>query len=256
MQPNCFLRSLATLLMVFGISAPAIGQSGGEAEFNAGAQAYADGDKEAAVAAWEEAAAEGNVGAAWVLGNIYEVGDGVAQSDGEAVHYYRLAAEAGHPGAQTRLGLYNKYGSDNADLERNDEKALEWFEAAALQRYAEAQYQLALMYREGRGVTASPSESRRWLLLAANKRHVPSLLTLSEIYFDGLGVEPDPAKGWMYLTLANNHVDPTYAVAVNEMTQKYANWTREFRQQDARAEGEQMAAQWEREQTNPAPPAN
>ncbi|WP_275967705.1 MULTISPECIES: tetratricopeptide repeat protein [unclassified Gammaproteobacteria] len=42
-------------------------------------------------------------GAQFILGMMYEHGKGVDPDDKEAVKWYRMAAEQGHPGAQKNL---------------------------------------------------------------------------------------------------------------------------------------------------------
>lgn len=65
---------------------------------------------------------------AYILGWMYNNGEGVAKDLRAAVRYYRLAAEAGMPNAQNILGVTYQYGyGTNQDYDA----ALSWYKAAA-----------------------------------------------------------------------------------------------------------------------------
>jgi len=240
--------SVIAVLAALGFAAPVAAQvtspPEGAGPYTDGIVAFQDGDKEAAVQHFREAAAQGHVGAAWLLGVLYEAGNDVPQSDVEAIRYYSQAAEAGHPGAQVRLGLYYKRGNKEADLDRDFNQALKLFEAGAMKRDGESQYQLALMYRDGLGVTPNQIETLRWLILAANKRHALTMLELSDIYFDGRGVEKDPEKGWMYLFLANDLADPSNRDLIGKVYDKRIDIGYKQGKDEEIAKGKAMVEQW------------
>ena len=58
----------------------------------------------AAVGGWRAAADQGHAEAQYNLGNMFEQGRGVAQSDVEAARWWQKAADQGHAGAQYNLG--------------------------------------------------------------------------------------------------------------------------------------------------------
>ncbi len=77
------------------------------ADFQAGVDAYNQGDYATAVKEWRPLAEQGDAFAQSNLGVMYERGQGVPQDFGEAVRWYRLAAEQGDAGGQFKLsGLY------------------------------------------------------------------------------------------------------------------------------------------------------
>jgi len=74
-----------------------------------------------------------NEGRGWAqsdLGSLYEDGLVLPRDYGEAVYWYRTAAEKGYPGAQTNLGLMYARGRGVANSRRT---AVEWFQRAAKQ---------------------------------------------------------------------------------------------------------------------------
>ncbi len=74
-----------------------------------------------------------NEGRGWAqsdLGSLYEDGLVLPRDYGEAVYWYRTAAEKGYPGAQTNLGLMYARGRGVASSRKT---AIEWFQRAAKQ---------------------------------------------------------------------------------------------------------------------------
>ena len=76
----------------------------------------------------------------------------------------RKAAEQGDTGAQYNLGyIYDK----GEGVPENDREAVKWFRKAAEQGHAEAQYSLGLMYANGHGVGKDYVKAYAWANLAA-----------------------------------------------------------------------------------------
>jgi cell division septation protein DedD len=75
------------------------------ASVQAGAQKWRAGDWSGAVAEWQEPAARGEPDALFNMGQAYRLGRGVPLNSATAIDYYRRAAEKGHVGATTNLGI-------------------------------------------------------------------------------------------------------------------------------------------------------
>ena len=88
----------------------------------------------------------------------------MAQYYGEAVGWYRLAAEQGDARAQYGLGSAYYEGRGVA---QDYGEAVRWFRAAAEQGDAGARYGLGSAYYEGRGVGQDYIFAHMWLNLAA-----------------------------------------------------------------------------------------
>jgi len=73
-------------------------------ELEANAQATSTSGEDVSTKKYREAAERGDAEAQFYLGEAYEVGDGVEQSDVDAVKWWKLAAEQGHGAAQYQLG--------------------------------------------------------------------------------------------------------------------------------------------------------
>jgi len=89
-------------------------------------------------------------------------------------------AEQGSMLAQ--LALAKHYLSTN----ENTEEAEDWYHKAAGQGNAEAQYQLGVMYLEGKGVMENSDKALEWISIAASQRH-PEAVKVYEyiLYNDG-----------------------------------------------------------------------
>ena len=98
------------------------------------------------------AADQGQAGAAFNLGVIYDYGQGVLKDRTKAIKYYTVAALAAHQGnsyAQTNLGHIYLRGEGAA---KDYGKAWKFYKLAADQGDAEGQYRISQMLMLGMGV--------------------------------------------------------------------------------------------------------
>lgn len=109
---------------------------------------------------------KGDADAQYQAGRRYAEGEGVAQSDEEALRWWRLAAEQEHVGAQYDIGIsyLNGYG-----VAKDEAEAAKWFRLAAEQGYAEAQYNLGTMLFIGEGVPQDHVSGYAWMLTAESQ---------------------------------------------------------------------------------------
>ena len=70
-------------------------------------------------------AESGDINSQVILANKYFNGEGLKQDKKEALKWYKLAAEKGHAGAQTTMGLF--YSGAWGLIEPNMEVALQYF---------------------------------------------------------------------------------------------------------------------------------
>jgi TPR repeat protein len=105
---------------------------------------------------------------AYAKGQQYQRGDGVMMDPGQALTWYRKAADGGYPQAEYALGLMTKAGQG---IVRDEKAAVEWFRRAAEHGLAEAQVRLGEELLNG-AVTADGKpdkvEALKWLLLGAH----------------------------------------------------------------------------------------
>ena len=129
------------------------------ADIGKGLAAYERGDYATALLEWRPLAEQGDAGAQYNLGVMYDKGRGVVQDYGQAVKWYHRAAEQGDADAQTNLG--RMYGTGRG-VPQNYGQAVEWYRLAADQGYAMAQYNLGVMYGNGRGVVQNYVTAHMW----------------------------------------------------------------------------------------------
>ena len=103
---------------------------------------------------------------AFETGLNYYNGIGVGKDFGEAVKWFRKAAERDYAPAQFFLGLsyYSGHG-----MPKNDGEAVKWYYKAAEQNYAPAQFGLGVCYEEGQGVPKNNGEAVKWYYKAAEQ---------------------------------------------------------------------------------------
>lgn len=155
---------------------------------------------------WYKRAAEaGSANAQFFLGRMYETGQNRKRDPAAATTWYRKAAEQGHRLAQYRLGQMHFSGTGIA---QSYTEAANWFEKAAGQGLREAQHDLGYLYDRGFGVAKSPRVASGWYLRAAEQGLGPAQYNLGALLAgDGRsgGVAVDLAEAWMWLSLAGRN---------------------------------------------------
>ncbi|MEE9301495.1 MAG: SPOR domain-containing protein [Alphaproteobacteria bacterium] len=106
----------------------------------------------------------GDVGAQVALGQVYEMGLGVAPDYERAIHWYRRASDAGDMFAPFFLAELHHRG---IGVPKNEERAARWYRIAALRGNAAAQANLAFLYERGIGVSRDYKEATLWYERAA-----------------------------------------------------------------------------------------
>lgn len=120
-MPKRTLASLILVVMMTTVAASAETLEKAEA-------AYWRGDYALALRLMQPIADQGDIQAQYLIGFMYEKGQGVAQDYSEAAKWYILASEGGHSYAQNNLGVFYKYGRGIA---KDLVQAYKWFDLAA-----------------------------------------------------------------------------------------------------------------------------
>ena len=76
------------------------------------------------------------------------------------------------------------------------------------QGYADAQFNLGVMYDEGRGVPQDDAEAVKWYRKAAEQGDAGAQYNLGVMYGNGLGVPQDYAQAHMWYNLAASRFPP------------------------------------------------
>ena len=102
-----------------------------------------------------------------------------------AFGFYNMAAKQGCATAQYRIGLMY---SDGLGVPQSDQIAFKWYFQAAEQGDSDAQCMLGWVYKEGLGVDKSYEEAVRWYCRAAEQDDSDAQFRLGLMYEEGLGV--------------------------------------------------------------------
>ena len=161
-----------------------------DAIFQKGLTAYKNNDYAAAIAEWEPIAQKGYGGAAYKLGKIYQLGQGVPQDYGKAMKWFERAGK-GRYGAKNKfwrgaafytLGLMYLKGEG---VPKNQEKAHSMFLKSAQKGEGTwqglAMYNLGLMYLNGEGgVKKKANTARYWFKESARNGNKEAQQALKE----------------------------------------------------------------------------
>lgn len=96
----------------------------------------------------------------------------------------------------------------NALEEGRYEKAAALFQRLAPEGDQRAQYVIAVLYLEGRGVERDPERAARWIQRSAKNGFIPSQALLGRLYLLGQGVERDEAEAVRWYRMAADQGDP------------------------------------------------
>jgi uncharacterized protein len=120
-----------------------------------------------------------------------------------AIQLMRAFAEQGDAPAQYNLGLMYDNGRG---VPRDYAAAVQWYRKAAEQGHAGAQYNLGLMYDSGQGVPQDYAAALSWLRKAAEQSGTGGAglaqVNLGRMYAKGRGVPQDYVTAHMWFSLA------------------------------------------------------
>jgi uncharacterized protein len=154
------LLILPVLLLTLLVGNPAF-----SADYQKGVDAYNRGDYATALREWKPLAEQGDALAQYLVGSMYDEGQGVLQDYKTAVKWWTLAAEQGDADAQYNLGvMYDK----GRGVPQNDKTAVKWYRLAAEQGFASAQSLLSVKYALGKGVIQDNVYAHMWGNIAAS----------------------------------------------------------------------------------------
>lgn len=112
---------------------------------------------------WYSKASKGSARAVYLLGTMFEAGEGVERSSAAAARLYRSAALDGMAAAATRMGNLCMIGEG---VPQDYVEARHWYLRAAALGDGDAFLDLAGLFYRGLGVRRDVDEARRWALAA------------------------------------------------------------------------------------------
>lgn len=129
--------------------------------------------------------------AEYMLGVMFQEGDGVEKDITHARLWYKRSSEKGDLDATTALAEMYLSGKGGA---LDQEKAFELFISAANKGHVKAQHKLGLMYIQGWGVKEDDIQAAGWFGKAADQKDARAQIDLGLMYESGRGVPKDIDK--------------------------------------------------------------
>ena len=153
-------------------------------------------------AAWADAKTDGERGiAAYKQGRLIE-----------AMQLLRRSAEQNYAPAQNMLAYI-------LDQSEQDDEAFQWYQKAARQGDAAAQFGLGSMYAKGEGVARNPEQAGRWIQRSAEQHYLLAMRAYAFALENGeLGFDRDPAAALKWFRKSAEAGD---SVAIRRLAQAY-----------------------------------
>lgn len=134
--------------------------------------------------------------------------------DEDSTKAFLRKATDGSPADQFQVGVMYEQGKD---VPRNDTMAFRWYKKAAEKGLPESQYKIALMYRFGKGTTKSSYQAARWFQAAAEQGHAKAQVKLGQMYKNGKGVERNETTAFKWFLKAADQKDPDAEKIIAEL---------------------------------------
>lgn len=131
------------------------------------------------IAVLQQQAEAGDALAQLNLGAAYDNALGVERDVQQAIYWYQLAAEQGLAEAQYNLAHLL------VDEDISTVAAAEWMQKAAEQGMPDAQYLLGIIYAEGIGTVMDETKAKLWLQRAIDQGQADAALYMKEHYSSG-----------------------------------------------------------------------
>lgn len=159
-----------------------------EGMFSKAKELYDTGNLDEAIKLYTKAANGGHSGAQTQIGICYYLGIGVDKNYDRAVFYFSNAAGQGEPIAQYYLGNCYLQGDG---VNKNEEKAAEWFKKASDQGNLDAQTEFGRCFYHGIGVEKDYNKAVEFYSKSAEQGHPKAQNCLGICYENGYGVKKD-----------------------------------------------------------------
>ena len=137
-----------------------------------------------------------NPKAFFLLGKMYERGDGVTRDESKAIIYYQKSVELGFDEALQRIDQL---------LDGETSVVLDWYLESAWDGDIESVFNLGYLYESGMGVRIDESLALQWYEEAASQQHADAQLRLGLMLIAGAGLDIDVNSGKKWILKAGKN---------------------------------------------------
>ena len=139
-----------------------------------------------------------------------------AISSGSPNHFNEIEKKAARRDAEAQFNLGVLY-DDGKGVKQNYAKAAIWYQRAAEQGHAQAQVNLGISYYAGKGVKQNHAEAAIWYQRAAEQGHAQAQYNLGVLYDNGEGVKQNHAEAaiWYQRAAEQGHAQAQYNLGVS-----------------------------------------
>ncbi len=117
----------------------------------------------------------------------------------KAFKQFQLLANEGEAEAQYNLAMLYRLGKG---VKKNYKLSADWFRKAADQDVVDAQYYMGHSYDVGEGVSKNKKYAFVWYRKAAEKGHGLAQINLGVLYANGLGIKEDIEEAYLWFHVA------------------------------------------------------
>lgn len=116
-----------------------------------------------------------------------------------ALQEFQRLAEQGDVAAQYNLAILYATGKG---VTPDPAESLKWFQEAAATGDAPAQFYLGYLYSQGKGVKQDHGAAAKWYFLAATRGNSRAQFNLGRLHYMGMGVPKDYVRAYKWFSLA------------------------------------------------------
>jgi TPR repeat protein len=128
-------------------------------------------------------------------------------------------ADQGYADAQYNLGVLYYKGEG---VPENDAEAMRWFRKAAEQGLAEGQFGLGFMYYNGQGVPINYIEAMKWFRKAAEQGDAEAQYHLGSMYYEAKGGPQNYIEAYVWMSISsakgNDIANKNLSIVASKMT--------------------------------------
>jgi TPR repeat protein len=130
-----------------------------------------------------------------------------------------------HLKAQYNLGVMYKEGKG---VQQDSKQAVAWFQKAVDQGFAAAQYNLGFMYRQGKGVQQDSKKAAAWWQKAAEQGLVEAQSSLGNMYGKGEGVQQDVKQAALWFQKAADQGHTKAHLRLGDLSERAGDYQAAF----------------------------